>query len=339
MTKLLYIIVLIIALFFIVFYFFSKSEENASITKSNDKDPEHDSLADEDRLFIRTGLKTNTSIHSIPIDEVLGGGPAKDGIPAILEPSFISLNEAKKIEKDDRQGVVVTVGNTTRFYPYSILVWHEIVNDIIEDTPVIVTFCPLCGSAIVFNPIVDGEKRTFGVSGKLWESNLLMYDKTNESLWSQILGKAVVGDDTGKSLEILPSQLITFKEFANKYPNGEVLSRNTGEKRNYDFYPYGSYESSDELYFPVSVSDTRLSSKEIMFIVNIDEYSGAFKRSDLLKVGSGELQVGNITVSAKVEGTEIKLTNKDTKEELAGYTAMWFSWAAHHQENGSVWSK
>ena len=292
----------------------------------------------KEQFFKRDGLETNTAVRSIPLDEVLGGGPGKDGIPAILNPKFISVNEAKGIEDGDRFGVSVTIGNTSRFYPYSILVWHEIVNDEVGGQPFIVTFCPLCGSAITFDPTIEGEVRTFGVSGKLWESNLLMYDHKNENLWSQIIGEVVVGDETGEKLDIFPSQLITFDEFSSKYPNGEVLSRDTGYNRKYDFYPYGNYDSSDSLYFPVSVEDNRLFAKELMFVVNIGDLSGAFKRSDVLEEGEAVLKIGNTTVTATADGEEIKATDENGNK-IPGYIAMWFSWASHHQDNGAVWTK
>lgn len=320
-------------------------EENKSFNEVQDKESESNGTPgkiikskEREEAFRKDGLKTNTAIRSIPLDEVLGGGPGKDGIPAILNPKFISINAAKKIEDGDRFGVSVTVGDTSRFYPYSILVWHEIVNDEINNQPFIVTFCPLCGSAITFDPRVDGEVRTFGVSGKLWESNLLMYDHKNENLWSQIIGEVVVGDDTGKKLEIFPSQLIMFDAFVSAHPNGEVLSRDTGHNRNYGFYPYGNYDNSESLYFPVSVQDNRLFAKELMFIVNVGDFSGAFKRSDLLEAGSASLQIEDTTVTVKVDGEELKATDQNGNK-VAGYIAMWFSWAAHHQDNSFVWSK
>lgn len=295
--------------------------------------------------FSKDGLKTNTAIRSIPLKEVLGGGPGKDGIPAIFNPKFISVNEAKKIENGDRFGVVVTVGNTFRFYPYSILVWHEIVNDLIDEENFVVTFCPLCGSAIVFDPTVDGEIRKFGVSGKLWESNLLMYDHKNENLWSQIIGEAVVGDDTGKKLKIFPSQIITFSEFASKYPNGEVLSRDTGYTRNYGFYPYGDYDNSENLYFPVSVKDSRLPAKEIMVITNLKNIDGkevsvAFKRSDVIEKGTATKNIGSeanpFRIVAHVKNGGVVIED-EAGNEFPSYVAMWFSWAAHHQDDGFVW--
>lgn len=286
--------------------------------------------------FKSEGLKTNTAITSIPLDLVLDGGPGKDGIPAITSPKFTNVSEAKKWLRDDADGLVVTSGQTTRFYPYNILVWHEIVNDVVEGKALTVTFCPLCASAIVFDATIDGKQEEFGVSGKLYESNLLMYDKTTESLWSQILGEAVVGDKTGEKLAIYSSQIMNFKQAVEKYPKIEILSKDTGYSRNYDISPYGDYDTNDNIYFPISINDTRLPAKEIMHIVNIDDYSVAFQRNALKKSGSATVSVGDKKITAKFIAEEIEVRD-ETNKLIPGYTAMWFSWATHHQQDGIVW--
>lgn len=285
----------------------------------------------------KIGLQTDFSKTSIDLELVMNGGPAKDGIPSIDNPTFISTSQASTVEDEDRLGIVVSMEETTRFYPYSILVYHEIVNDKINDTPVLVTFCPLCGSAIVYNPTVDGESRKFGVSGLLYQSNLLMYDRVNESLWSQSIGEAVIGDDLGKELSLIPSQVITFGEFITKYPEGEVLSRDTGFARDYDFYPYGDYDSNNSLIFPVTVEDNRLPAKEIMYVVNIGEESVAFKKDDLQEISTATIATQSGEIVAVFSDGEIVVTGPEG--EIPGYHEMWFSWATHHQDNGLVWTE
>jgi hypothetical protein len=291
----------------------------------------------KEQNFLRDGLKTDTAITSTSLDKVLGGGPGKDGIPTLTNPAFVSVSEAAKFLKDDMEGIKVTVGNTTRFYPYNILVWHEIVNDVIEGKSLVVTFCPLCGSAIVFDAEVGGTAETFGVSGKLYESNLLMYDKTTESLWSQIIGEAVVGERTGAKLSVYPSQVISFKNLKARYGEAQVLSVKTGYSRDYAFYPYGDYNENADLIFPVSVSDNRFPAKEIMYIVNVGEKSAAFKWKDLSET-QATVAVGSEEITAIKKNGEVEA--KDSRGEIIpGYYAMWFSWAAHHQEDGVVWQK
>jgi len=306
----------------------SKQENNPVAVNSLDKAREV--------AFQSGGLKTNTAITAISLDKVLDGGPGKDGIPAITNPKFTSVAEAKKWLKDDADGIVVTVGKTTRFYPYNIIVWHEIVNDVIEKKPLVVTFCPLCGSAIVFDAMIDGKSEQFGVSGKLYESNLLMYDKTTESLWSQIIGEAVVGDRTGQQLTVYQSQVMKFKVAMEKYPNMDVLSEKTGYSRSYDVSPYGDYDTNDKIYFPISINDTRLPAKEIMYIVNIDDHSVAFKRNALSESKTATVSVGDKKISAIILDGEIQVKSEEGNI-IPGYTAMWFSWAIHHQKNGVVW--
>lgn len=282
--------------------------------------------------FQRDGLKTNTAKLSIPFEKVLDGGPGKDGIPALTNPKFISVKEAEKNIKDNIDGIVVSFGNTVKFYSYNIMVWHEIVNDNVGGKSLVVTFCPLCGSAIVFD---TGD--IFGVSGKLYESNLLMYDKKSESLWSQSIGTAVVGDRTGEKLEVYPSQVMSFKAFKEKWSNGQVMSIDTGYSRDYSFYPYGDYDSNESIYFPVSVKDNRFPAKEIMFVVNAYGKSVAFPIKQLTtSTVTVDVDKNKVTAS-KVDG---EIIVKDASGKiLPGYHEMWFSWATHHEVDGIVWKK
>ncbi|NCN24880.1 DUF3179 domain-containing protein, partial [Candidatus Berkelbacteria bacterium] len=171
-----------------VFWYFinrnvNKTSEIITASNSSVQHIKDDGVAKEFD-FENKGLKTNTAKLSIPFDKILDGGPGKDGIPSLTNPKFVSIKEASKNTKDDVDGIVVSFGKVIKFYPYSIMVWHEIVNDVVGDKSLIITFCPLCGSAIVFDAEINGKAELFGVSGKLYESNLLMYDKSTESLWS-----------------------------------------------------------------------------------------------------------------------------------------------------------
>ena len=196
----------------------------------------------------------------------------------------------------------------------------------------------MCGSGIVFDRQVNDAVVEFGVSGFLWESNLLMYDSVNESLWSQAKGEAVVGEDTGTRLTVIDSDLITFGTFANQYPNGQVLSRKTGHTRAYGFYPYGDYEQNDDYIFPVSNTDIRFDGKELMYVTPLANGSAAFPKVDLLAVGGATLVTNEGVLKAQVSSGSITVTKEDGSI-LPGYHEMWFSWATHHGENGFVWSK
>jgi len=188
------------------------------------------------------GFDTNTAKKSIDLDELLDGGPGKDGIPAINNPQFVSQEQAARWIDDKEPVIALEIDGEARAYPIQILIWHEIVNDELSGVPVLVTFCPLCYSAIVFDRHIDGDVHEFGVSGFLRHSDMIMFDRTTESLWQQFSGDALVGDYTGKELTILPSQLISFKQFREAYPDAEVLSKNTGYRRNYGDNPYAGYD-------------------------------------------------------------------------------------------------
>ena len=288
--------------------------------------------------FLGQGLTTNTEIRSIPLDQVLNGGPGKDGIPSIDAPTFLSVSEANKVEDTTTEGLAVSINGESKFYPYTVLVWHEIVNDVVGGEPVSVTFCPLCGSGIVFSRNLEDGLTTFGVSGLLWESNLLMFDRTTETLWSQAKGEAVVGANTGERLVVVDSDLITLEAFSVQYPDGKVLSRNTGHTRAYGFYPYGDYEQNDQYIFPISNTDTRFDGKELMYVVPLTSGSAAFPRAALLQAGSAILKTDSGTLQASASNGSITVTGP-SGEILPGYHEMWFSWATHNTEGGFVWEQ
>lgn len=185
---------------------------------------------------------TDFSKTSIPFSEVLSGGPPKDGIPSIDEPMFISTSEADEWLEPMEPVVFLQIGEDARAYPIQILMWHEIVNDTVGDTPVIVTFCPLCNTAIAFERMVDGQVMDFGTTGRLRFSNLIMYDRQTETWWQQATGEAIVGEQLGAQLPFVAASIIAWSDFQESYPNGQVLSRDTGIQRDYGRNPYTGYD-------------------------------------------------------------------------------------------------
>ena len=192
---------------------------------------------------------TDTNQRSIDLSELQAGGPPKDGIPAIDDPRFVSPSAAEAWLAPQEPVVALTLGEEAKAYPLQILTWHEIVNDEVGGVPVAVTFCPLCYSAIAYRRTLDGRPLTFGVSGFLRNSDLVMYDRQTESLWQQLTGEAIVGVMTGSELEALPAQIISFRQFKEAYPEGTVLSRETGIERPYGRNPYAGYDDVDEKPF------------------------------------------------------------------------------------------
>ena len=287
----------------------------------------------EEQTRVFRGFDIDTSNASIDVNLILSGGPGKDGIPALSDPEFESLDETKF--DDEALGIFLDIDGDQRFYPFNILVWHEIVNDVVGDQEVAVTFCPLCGSSIVFDRNVEGKLLDFGVSGFLFESNLLMYDRQTESFWSQARGDAVVGKLTDAELARVPMQRITLGEVKEKYPKAVVLSRKTGHFRDYDRIPYGNYDNEERLIFPVSVDDNKFFAKELMLVVQAKETYVAFPWNQLLEEQEASIKVQGSDLVLKLDGSEVTISYDG--ESLPSYFEMWFSFATHHQDDSLVW--
>ena len=194
---------------------------------------------------------TDTSRKNIALSELQSGGPPKDGIPSIDNPKFSGYQSADSWLGDDEPVISYSHDGRHRAYPLQIMIWHEIVNDRIDDHRFLVSFCPLCNSSLIFDRSLENLTLEFGVSGFLRNSDLVMYDRQTETLWQQVTGKAIVGQFTGKKLNQLPSQIISYQQFKEQYPQGKVLSKQTGYNRDYGSNPYQGYddvESSPFLY-------------------------------------------------------------------------------------------
>lgn len=282
-------------------------------------------------------MVTDGTKHTIPLDEIVSGGVPQDGIPSIDEPKFVSVQEASAWLDEEDPGIAVDLNGVRRFYPYQILVWHEIVNDSIGDQGVLVTYCPLCFSGIVFDPSVEGERTEFGVSGKLWNSNLLMYDRRTESLWSQILGEAVVGEYAGTKLDILPYDITSFGKWGAVHSEGQVLSRDTGARKFYGHDPYGSYYTDPQLYFPVGNRDERLPSKEFVLGVIINEQAKAYSVDAVREAGIVRDEFAGVQLSleydADLDSVRIfREKENGSKEQVNPFSTFWFTWAAVYPE-------
>jgi hypothetical protein len=188
-------------------------------------------------------FSTDFSKHSVPYDEILSGGPPKDGIPAIDSPKFVNVEEADQWLESQEPVILFEVNDDARAYPLQILTWHEITNDVVGGEPVVVTFCPLCNTAIAFKRTVNGQVLDFGTTGRLRFSNLIMYDRQTETWWQQASGEAIAGEMTGEQLDFLPATIIGWDQFKNEYPKGRVLSRETGFSRSYGRNPYTGYDN------------------------------------------------------------------------------------------------
>ena len=185
--------------------------------------------------------QTDFTRHSVDLDEIIPGGPPRDGIPAIDAPEFVPVAEASLPEDEPVIGLVIN--GDARAYPLRILIWHEIVNDVVGGVPVAITYAPLCNTALVFDRRVGEEVLEFGSTGKLRHSGLVMYDRTTESWWQQFLGKAIVGELTGTELAMLPARLESFATFRQRAPEGRVQVP-PSDARAYGTNPYVGYDSA-----------------------------------------------------------------------------------------------
>ena len=221
------------------------------------------------------GWNTNWNRHTIDYDELLSGGPPRDGIPSIDAPVFVSPEDASEWLAGNEPVIALEIGGEARAYPLQILTWHEIANDVVGGVPVAVTFCPLCNSAIVFDRSLNGEVYEFGTSGLLRNSDLVMYDRTTESLWQQLTGESIIGDLAGERLAFLPSSLVSFDDFQDAFPDGVVLSRDTGFNRNYGRNPYAGYDTIGQSPFLFDgPMDDRLQAMERVVTVQLAGATG-----------------------------------------------------------------
>lgn len=191
---------------------------------------------------------------------IFDDGAEADGIPAINAPEFVSVAEADL--GDDELVVGVVINGEARAYPHSILNWHEIVNDVIDDEAIAITYSPLTGTAIGYRRVIGGEPTEFGVSGLLFNANLIPFDRATGSHWSQVQRRSIEGELIGADATTVPVVETTWETWRSWYPETTLLSRNTGFERNYGYYPYGEYRTSDELIFPLQIDDRRRHRKD-----------------------------------------------------------------------------
>lgn len=225
-------------------------------------------------------METDGVKHLIPLDRIKSGGPPKDGIPSIDNPVFTTISDSQFMSDLDTV-IGLEINGQAKAYPLFILVWHEIVNDSVGGLPVSVTYCPLCYTNQVFERMIDGQEVEFGTSGKLYNSNLLMYDRLTESYWSQALGIAVMGQLTGYQLDLVPFDVITWGDWKQLHPDTLVLTTDTGHARSYTTDPYGNYYTEPRIVFPVEHEDDRMHPKEIIIGFNIDNTFKAYKQNDI----------------------------------------------------------
>ena len=284
-------------------------------------------------IFAATKNNFDLTGSLIPINEILQGGPPRDGIPSIDKPVFVSAAQAKFMQPKDRV-IGITVNGESRAYPINILNWHEIVNDTIRGRPVSVTYCPLCGTGIVYEGNQGGRTLKLGVSGLLYNSDVLLYDRQTETLWSQILSKGISGPLKGQKLTMIESSQTRWSKWLKQNPNTKVLSTQTGFSRDYRSSPYGNYDNNTNLYFPVSRESRRYHPKERVLGITINGKTKAYPFAELAKLGTTQLR-DNFQGQALTINFDVP--NRDGNiRDAAGrpvdlVNSFWFAWYAFHQ--------
>jgi len=275
---------------------------------------------------------------SIPVDEILSGGPQRDGIPSIDSPKFQKIDE-ENFYKDNERILGIYRNGAAKAYPIKIMNWHEIVNDDFGAEKIVITYCPLCGSGMAFEANIAGQNRTFGVSGLLYNSDVLLYDRETESLWSQLLFEAVSGESKGEKLTAIILENTTIKKWKEKYPESLILTTETGFTRDYAKSPYGNYNIEEKIIFPVSHQKEDYHPKTIVIGV---ERNGVFKAYPWKEIKNMEL------IQDKINGKEIiievnkkaetALIKNNAGEAIPSIRLFWFAWIAFHP-NTEVYKK
>ena len=270
----------------------------------------------------------------LPAEDIFRGGPPKDGIPSIDEPVFVAAEAADFID-DEELVLGIKTSSGARAYPIKILNWHEIVNDEMDGLKFVVTFCPLCGSGVAFDADVDGRVLQFGVSGLLYNSDVLLYDRETESLWSQLLRLAISGPYKGVKLQTLPTYYTTWGDWRSRYPQSEVLTPQTGHRRNYDDDPYDGYDSYAQTFFPLKEQSELYHPKERVLGVSIGDMHKAYPFSQLDKNGKAqfddEINGKRFSIHWNANSNSAYVSFDDAGD-ISFLTLFWFAWFAFHPD-------
>jgi len=263
-------------------------------------------------------MTTNGVKHIVPLDKIVSGGPSKDAIPSIDHPTFVDASAVDHFLPDEDLVFGLYYEGEARAYPAMILVWHEIVNDIVNGKPVLVTYCPLCYASAAYERVIDGEPVEFGVSGKLYQSDLVMYDRKTDSYWSQILGKAIVGELAGRELTRIPIDQTTWGVWKKLHPDTKVLSMDTGFRRPYGTDPYDGYYTSDVIVFPVDYRDERLHPKAVVYGLALGADQKAYSVETVWRLGAVNDRVGgmDLVVLSTVDQGPLRVFDRHLGEDL-----------------------
>jgi hypothetical protein len=268
--------------------------------------------------------------------ELIRAGTKRDGIKAVDQPVFVSLAETRVVAQSTPV-IGIAVAGDARAYPVHLLEYHQIVNDTVGGRPVVVTYDPLAGTPLVFGAVVGGVHLHFSVSGLVYESNFLLYDRETNSLWSQFLGQAIAGPQKGTRLERIRTRQEAFAAWAQREPKTTVLERPFPKRIDYRYSPFSDYWISETVPFPVSSKDDRFHPKDGVLGVEVGGKTRAYLGSVLPTVGG--------RIVDKIAGRKIRIAydgeasafSWEAPDDVRVTDAYWFSWRAFHPDT-EVWS-
>ena len=272
---------------------------------------------------------------TVPRAAIVAGGPGRDGIRSVDAPEFAPPAEASWVAADTPV-VGVEAGGEARSYPVHLLEYHQIVNDVLGGVPVAITYDPLAAAPLAFRRTVAGRTLTFGVSGLVYNSNFLMYDRETRSLWSQFIGKAIAGPLAGKTLARIRVRQVTETAWLAAHPGSRVLVRPDRFRIDYRYSPFSTYMIADSIPFPVNAEDRRHHPKTLVVGVRANGKARAYLDSLVTKAGG--------SVEDEFEGREIRIRYDpdaavftwDAPDDLEVAEAYWFAWKAFHPET-QIW--
>ncbi|MEW6683344.1 MAG: DUF3179 domain-containing protein [Nitrospirota bacterium] len=298
------------------------------------------------------------TMRSVPLDQIVSGGPPRDGIPALTDPAFVPASSAALLRhpcgdkpvdenppglspggfcgflQDDDRVIGIQLNEQAKAYPIKILNWHEVVNDRVGGAPVVVTYCPLCGTGMVFDALIHDRRALFGVSGLLYQSDVLLYDRDTESLWSQLRQEAMTGPRIGTRLTLLPALHTTWGAWRTTHSATLVLSTDTGHARDYETDPYRGYASTPRLFFDVAARDSRLPPKAWVLGVKRGGQAKAYPFSVLETQRTpvrDRLGDQPITVHFDPKTRTAHATDPNDRP-IPSVAAFWFAWYAFHPD-------
>ena len=279
-------------------------------------------------IFLRESRPSSSDPRIIP-------DVPRDAIPPLDNPEYLSISEISNQLTNDDVLLITLFGSQKFAYPIRIMNWHEIVNDSVDELRFVATYCPLCRSGIVFSRELEGKTLSFGNTGSLFESVMVLYDRETDSLWAQINGTALTGELTGKKLEVLPSTMLTFAEIKETYPDTLILSFNTEYSRDYTQDPFSSYEESGgKPSFPVSTFDDRLTPKTRIIGLEFDGESRAYPiTSDAPSELIDEVGEKKVRIKFNLEDLTATAFDAETGDPLPQTNTFWFGWSVTRPES------